>query len=457
MKITVLGGSPKGEISVTMQYVNYLKLNYPEHEFVIHQPALTVRKLEEDKAAFEAIMGDIKSSQAVLWAFPLYVFTVCSQYQRFIELITERGAEGAFAGKYAATLSTSINFFDHTAHRHMREVCDNLGMNFCGSYSAHMNDLTSAAKRKSLLIFFDDMISADAEGRKIPAIYEKLPPYQSVYAPGAPVAGKAAAGMRITVVADTMQGNTGAMASRFMDSFAEKPLLADLSKLDMKGGCLGCLKCGQKNICQYTGKDAYIPMYEEALKKADIIIFCLTMKGRALSSRFKMFLDRSFYNTHQRSLSGKQIAFMISGPFSKAENQREIVNAYAEWQLANLADIITDEHPESLDMQIDSLAKRIIGYAQKRYLKPATFLGVGGMKVFRDDVYSELRVVFKGDHRAYKKGGLYNFPQNKPFAQLGIMLLYWITSLPWVYRKLFTDFRKMMIMPYMGAVKMKER
>ena len=35
MKIIVLNGSPKGELSVTMQYVAYLAKLYPQHEFDI--------------------------------------------------------------------------------------------------------------------------------------------------------------------------------------------------------------------------------------------------------------------------------------------------------------------------------------------------------------------------------------------------------------------------------------
>jgi len=33
MKIAVLNGSPKGQISVTMQYVRFLQQKFPEAEF----------------------------------------------------------------------------------------------------------------------------------------------------------------------------------------------------------------------------------------------------------------------------------------------------------------------------------------------------------------------------------------------------------------------------------------
>jgi multimeric flavodoxin WrbA len=198
-------------------------------------------------------------------------------------------------------------------------------------------------------------------------------------------------------------------------------------------------------------------MFEEAVKKADILVFCVTLKGRALSSKFKLFLDRGFYNTHQRSLSGKQTAFLVSGNLSQSDNQREIMTGYVEWQNAHLADMLSDEHGSTLDRVIDSLAQRLVRYADAQYSKPLTFLGYGGMKVFRDDIYGELRVVFKGDHRAYKKTGAYDFPQNKYLSRLRVGSLYWVTSIPWIYNKFFADFRRMMIMPYRNIVEKKIR
>ena len=44
MKITVLNGSPKGELSVTMQYVAYLAKLYPQHEFNIYHIAQRLKR-----------------------------------------------------------------------------------------------------------------------------------------------------------------------------------------------------------------------------------------------------------------------------------------------------------------------------------------------------------------------------------------------------------------------------
>jgi len=97
------------------------------------------------------------------------VFLVHSGYKRFIELVHERGAVKAFDGKYAAVLSTSIKFFDHTAHVYMRGVCDDLGMRFAGSFSAEMGDLLEEGERERLTRFggqFFEAIGTNAPSQR---------------------------------------------------------------------------------------------------------------------------------------------------------------------------------------------------------------------------------------------------------------------------------------------------
>ena len=48
MKIVVLNGSPKGDVSVTMQYVNYLIKKYPQHEFKIVNISQRIKAIEKN-------------------------------------------------------------------------------------------------------------------------------------------------------------------------------------------------------------------------------------------------------------------------------------------------------------------------------------------------------------------------------------------------------------------------
>src|SRR3990170_4964559 len=130
MNILVLNGSPKGELSVTLQYVAYLQKKFAKHTFKIEHIAQRIKRLERDKAAFDAILADVRAADLVLWATPVYYFLVPGQVKRFIELVNERGAVEAFAGRFAAVITTSIHFFDHIAHNYLTGICEDWGMHF---------------------------------------------------------------------------------------------------------------------------------------------------------------------------------------------------------------------------------------------------------------------------------------------------------------------------------------
>ena len=79
MKIIVLNGSPKGELSVTLQYVNYLAKTFPQHEFNVVHIAQRIKRIEGDRPTFDGIIDQVRASDAVIWAFPLYILLVVRQ------------------------------------------------------------------------------------------------------------------------------------------------------------------------------------------------------------------------------------------------------------------------------------------------------------------------------------------------------------------------------------------
>jgi multimeric flavodoxin WrbA len=341
----------------------------------------------------------------VIWAFPLYFALVPSQYKRFIELIWERRRETAFKDTYAASISTSIHFFDHTAHNYINAICDDLNMNYVGSFSAGMRDLLKPQGQEKLRLFAKSYFGAVERNIKPPRTYQPIRWERFIYQPASTSGTKLQTSKRIVVLTDSEEGNTGRMIERFSHLFTEPIDVVNLNKVNITGGYQGCLKCGKQNVCAYTGRDDFIYMYNTKLKTADILIFAGALHDRYLSSKWKQFFDRSFFNTHQQSLERKQFAFLISGPLGLVTNLREILTAYVEWQNSNLVDMITDECASSshLNSAITGLAERLIQFAHDGYLRPATFLGIGGLKIFRDDIWGGLRVVFKADHKTYKK------------------------------------------------------
>lgn len=417
MKITVLNGSPKGKQSVTMQYVHFIQQQFPQHELKILNVTQRIRKLENDVQAFQEVLDDVASSDGVLWAFPLYTCLVHSDYKRFIELLWERDMRDVFKGKYAASLSTSIHFYDHTAHNYIHAICEDLDMKYVDAYSASMRDLFDKDKQRSICLFAEQMFEAINTNAPTLKQYAPISYMQPEYTPGDVAAGIDPDSQKILIITDAEneQSNEWKMVEHFRATFTKPVEVMNLHDLDMKGGCMGCLQCGYDNTCAWEGKDEYVEFYKTKVQIADVLIFAGTIKDRYLSSRWKSFFDRRFFNTHSPKLLGKQFGLLISGPLSQIPNLREILEAFVELQHSHLVGIVTDEWGDSvaLDAQIQHLASQSILYAEQRYLKPQTFLGVGAMKVFRDEIWGPLRFVFQADHRYYKEHGFYDFPQQE--------------------------------------------
>jgi len=452
MKIAVLNGSPKGELSVTMQYVKFIQKKFPEHELKIINISNKIKRIENDETYFKNIIEEINSSDGVLWAFPLYVFLVASQYKRFIELITEYGVNEVFKNKYTSVLTTSIHFYDHTAHNYMNAVCDDLDMKYLGFYSAEMSDLLDENERNKLTTFanhfFEDIKSNIFTSKS----YQPISSRNFDYKPS-PIPEKIDNQSKLVVIisdSSDKDSNLSLMVDRFKKLFTGNVTTYNLNDVDIKGGCQGCLECGYNNVCIYQGKDGFVEFYNK-LKDFDVIIFAGSIKDRYLSSKWKQFFDRGFFYTHIPIFKGKQMGFIISGTLSQNQNLHEIMEGYTEWQHANLVDFVTDEYGDSFDIekQLQNLATQVIRSSHSDYIKPRTFLGVGGNKIFRDAIYGRLRFPFQADHRYYQKNGLYDFPQKDNKTRIRNMIMFLLTKIPSMRKEIYQKrLRKEMIKPF---------
>jgi multimeric flavodoxin WrbA len=413
MKITVLNGSPKGEYSVTMQYVNFIQKKYPQNDFKIFHIAKSIRKLEKDDDYFKDVIDVIRSSDGVLWAFGVWVLVVSAQYMRFIELISEKSAQDAFKKKYTAVLSTSIHYFDNIAHNYIRSIAEDLEMKYADGLSLDMMDIRKEDERKNILFFAENFLNTIQHNTPTSKQFVPLKYSDFKYQPSSVTNNISSKGKKVLILSDdsNSQSNLGSMVNRFAESFAVNVNVVQLDDIDMKGACLGCMRCGYDYNCQY--KDGFVDFYNEHVRTADIIIFAGSVKGRFLSSKWKTFYDRAFFWNHTPSLVGKQIGYIISGPLSQLPNLVQYLEASSfARQDSNHADIITDESADSIEIDnlLQSFAERLIRYSEKGYIKPKNFLGVGGHKIFRDDIWGRLRMIWQADHRYFKENGKYDFP-----------------------------------------------
>jgi len=456
MKIVVLNGSPKGEISVTMQYVAYLQKLNPQCEFVFYPIAQQIQRIEREQAAFDEIIAAVRQADGVLWAFPLYFLLVHAHYKRFIELIFARGVQDAFAGKYAAALSTSIHFFDHTAHNYVHGICDDLGMRFVESFSPDMSDLFKAEGREALAAFGTHFFNAIEKRAPAQRQYAPLAVRDFTYRSGPLPAAAPSADKKVLILHDARPGsNLAQMVARCAASFSGPVTVFDLNDLKMSSSCLGCLRCGIANHCAFEGKDDFIDFYRSQVMTADILVYAGEIADRYLSWRWKAFFDRSFFNTHTPTLRGKQVAFVLSGPLSQVSNLRQILQGYGEVQMGNVVGFASDEYgqPADIDAVLDELMARALDYARSGYIRPATFLGVGGLKIFRDDVWGRLRTVFQADHRAYTRLGVYDtFPQRDIRSGLMNAVAIPLLKIPPLRRGFQREMTRQMIQPLKRVV-----
>jgi hypothetical protein len=385
----------------------------------------------------------------VLWAFPLYFMLVCSQYKRFIELIAERKAGEVFAGNYAASLSTSIHFFDQTAHAYIHAISDDLGMKFLGSYSAEMYDLLKTGEQERLASFASLLVAAVQENS--PVQRENTPLTWPVlsYLPGTDQHPVPAGTKKVVILTDDdgRSANLSAMVARLKTAFSGPVELVNLHDLDIRGGCLGCCQCGYDNTCVYI--DGYRDFYQNTLVPADIIIMAGSVRDRYLSSTWKQFFDRSFFKGHTPGLEGKQVGFVIAGPFHQIAPLKEMLTAWGDNGRCQVH-FVTDEVQDSreLDALLDTLAKRLVQGADAGYIPPHTFYAVGGHKIFRDNIYAGMRAAFQADYRYYREHGMFDFPQADLRTRMLNTFLTPLTRIPSFRKRMFADLKKYMVQPF---------
>ncbi len=456
MTVVVLAGSPKGSQSVTAEYVRYLAARRPEDTFTFLYPGQAYRKYERHPEALTEVLEAVASADLVLWAFPLYFLLVSSGYKRFIEILFERDGVYAFRDRYTASLSTSIHFYDHTAHNYIHGVCDDLGMKYLGAFTAEMHDLLDAETREQLERWFSGIegriLRGDRPARRYAPLDTSPPEYRPQDAPAASApAPSVHASPRTTIVTDAASRNIKAMVERLRRSYPAAEVV-DLSTLRF-GRCMGCLKCGFDNRCAYEGtKDEFVDMLDSKVLPAEAVVFALTMRDRYFTSLWQRYLERTFVYTHQPRLEGKQIAFLVAGPLRGNENAREILLSYAEVMRGHVVDIVTDEIPQDVDRGIDELAVLLSEAVAADLRPPVSFRGVAGLRLFRDEIFGGLSFVFQADDAYYRKRGIYDFPHGRQGRRTRAAIMKVLTRIPGMRNEIRNRLQAEMVKPFENVV-----
>ena len=438
MKILVLNGSPKGKYSITLQTSNYLMQKYADAEFEVLNVGQKIRSFEKD---FSPAVEAFKKADLIVFSYPVYTFIAPYQLHRFIELMKESAFD--FSGKYATQLSTSKHFYDVTAHRYIQDNCCDLGMKYIKGLSADMDDLLTEKGQKEARDFFEYVsFCVKNDIHENVSVANSPAKHMPVSIPEVSVTDKQG---DIVILTNCEENDTQLknMIERFQAVMPRKTRVVNIREYPFKGGCLGCFNCAVSGKCVY--KDGFDDFLRNTVQTAQAIVPAFSIKDHSMGATFKLYDDRQFCNGHRTVTMGMPMGYLISGNYSEEFNLQMIVEGRAQVGGNFLAGVATDE--TNPDAEIDKLASSLEFALNAGYAPPANFYGIGGMKIFRDLIWT-MQGMMKADHKFYKAHGQYDFPQKNRGRMIAMYFVGAMLSNPKIKAKMGNMMNEGMLMPY---------
>ena len=399
MNILVIVGSPKGNDSITLHTCLYLEKHFPQLKFSYLNAGQKIKALEKD---FSPALAALHAADLIVFCYPVYTFLVPYQLHRFIELMKASGED--FSGKAATQVSTSKHFYDITAHRFIRDNCADLGIRCLEGLSADMEDILTEKGQKQATDWLDLVLWHMQGGDSAPA---------------SPVTEKDTA-KKAVIVTDLLPDDT--RLKEMIDHFtAVFPYACDVINIEdfpFQGGCLSCFSCAATGKCVY--KDGFDDFLRNTIHKHDAILYAFRIQDHSMGARFKMYDDRQFCNGHRTVTMGTPFGYLVEGAYSREENLRLLLEARAQVGGNFLAGVASDEG--DWQHNVETLSNTLCYALEHTYTPPQNFLGVGGMKIFRDLIY-QMRGLMRADHKFFKSHGQYDFPQKRWKTSLSMYLV----------------------------------
>ncbi len=386
-------------------------------------------------------MEALDRAEVLLFSYPVYTFLAPYQLHRFIELMKTHGAR--VAGKPATQITTSKHFYDITAHRYIQDNVQDLGMHFLRGLSADMDDLTTRKGQQEAENWFRHFLWSAEHGYfepeqprrpAVPSVPVTVPQEQFQGKPG-----------DVVIIADLRPEDTqlAGMISRFRTKLPYATRVVNLQEYPFQGGCLGCFRCAVSGKCVY--KDGFDEFLRNQIQTADSMVYAFSIRDHSMGSRFKMYDDRQFCNGHRTVTIGMPVAYLISGNYSQESNLQTVIEGRAQVGSNILSGVATDE--VDTDAAIDRLAEELTYSLTHKNTGPQNFLGVGGMKIFRDLIY-QMRGFMRADHKFFKSHGQYDFPQKKWAQSLAMYAVGAMIANPKIQAKAGSKMTEGMLMPY---------
>lgn len=426
VKVLVINGSPKGEYSLTLQHSLYMVGQMSDVEWKVLSAGEALSPIQYDPVWLDSAIADISWCDAIVWTTPVYTMLVPWQLIRLLRLIKDAGKNDIFRGKYATSMMTCFHYYDNLAEDWLRGMSEDLGMYYLEGRTADNMDMLKMKQRDSMRFFMQEFIDTCRQHRVVerkylPISYNDSRPFR----PGVLATPSDRPSPRTDAVPKTVlltdetgkDGNLSRMIDVFVSTYPYPVEIVDINDFPYEAGCHGCLKCELVGECDR--KDGFQAFYFNLVNSCDVLVFGMNLEDRYIRPVWKLFLDRSFSNGHRTSMMGKHTTYLVSGPLRSLPSVRLFLEAKDNVGRENAMGIISDEYDSSEELQelIQETAKKLARAVDSKYQKSINFLGIGGIKIFRDLIYS-MRGVVPDDHQFYRRNGLYDFPQKDVPKQL---------------------------------------
>lgn len=456
-EIVIINASPKGEYSLTVQYARYMVAHEPDITSTIIDVGEKLTMMQYDTAWFDETCSAIERCDAIVWATPVYTMLVPWQLIRFFDLVKQAGRSTIFNGKYATSVMSCFHYYDHLAQDWLQGTCEDVGISFVEGLTVDNKDLLRKEFRASMRFFMSEFHNACRD--RLPAV-RKSRPLSGTRSPGFAVAldpsGRTVPkknDLRTVLLTDEQgrDGNLTRMIEVFKQAYPNAVEVVDINDFPYEGACQGCLRCELVGECDRH--DGFQKFYQDLVNSCDVLIHAMNLEGRYLVPIWKLFLDRTFSNGHRTSMMGKHTCYLVAGPLGELPNVRQFLEGKDNVGRENSMGVISDEVADSAQLQslIETTALRLDRAARAKYQKSVNFLGIGGMKIFRDLIYG-MRKVVRDDHRFYKERRLYDFPQRDLKNQLFNFLMGFAFMFRFVRLQAFNTMKPLYIAPHKKLV-----
>jgi hypothetical protein len=254
----------------------------------------------------------------------------------------------------------------------------------------------------------------------------------------------------VVIVTDCEEDNKALsdMIDRFRAVLNKKSRVVNIREYPIKGGCLGCFNCAVSAKCIY--KDGFEDLLRNEIQSAEAMVYAFSVKDHSMGSRFKMYEDIQFCNGHHTVTMGMRVGYLVNGEYSAESNLQTIIEGRCEVGGNFLCGVATNEG--DTDKNIDKMAATLEYALKNKHTQPSNFLGVGGMKIFRDLIFI-MQGLMRADHKFYKKHKQYDFPQKQMGRVIAMYLVGSMMASPKVKSKMGNAMNEGMLMPYNKVMK----